>query len=313
VQAVVLAPKAESPAQQKMAAAERLALPEATSIPTLRSEKLLSEHLKKTTDNQPAHIAHETPTRATSTPTVALAPKAPTVAAAAAVSTTPSRTPLPAAPVAAGSNVIPANPGLLSPPEPANRNHIQNASAENPGSSSQVFFEVGKFKDASSAYRATDNLTRLEFRARVVAKNHFWANSYHVLVGPYGDDNVEGIRKKLMSSGFKPQVFERGSRNLAIYGGCDTMNRLLRSERRVRDVEAQVEDCVISWETYSTHAMVTFAQENSIVAAGDGKWVKRGIKYQHDAFVYRKNDDGSQTLIEIQFAGMSHALVFDKP
>jgi hypothetical protein len=40
--------------------------------------------------------------------------------------------------------------------------------------------------------------------------------------------------------------------------------------------------------------------------------VKRGIRYDRDAFVYRKNDDGSQTLIEIQFAGMSHALVFEK-
>ena len=145
-----------------------------------------------------------------------------------------------------------------------------------------------------------------------VEKGHFWTNSYHVLVGPYGDDNAEGIRMRLMSSGFKPQVFERGSRNLAIYGGCDTMNRLLRSQRRLRDVQAQVEDCVISWETYSTHAVVTFAQENGIVATGDGKWVKHGITYQRDAFVYRKNDDGSQTLIEIQFAGMSHALVFDK-
>jgi hypothetical protein len=28
--------------------------------------------------------------------------------------------------------------------------------------------------------------------------------------------------------------------------------------------------------------------------------------------VYRKNDDGSQTLLEIQFAGMSQALVFEK-
>jgi hypothetical protein len=73
-----------------------------------------------------------------------------------------------------------------------------------------------------------------------------------------------------------------------------------------------VEDCAISWETYSTHAKVKFVQENSIVATADGKWVKREARYQRDAFVYRKNDDGSQTLIEIQFAGMSHALVFDK-
>ncbi len=74
----------------------------------------------------------------------------------------------------------------------------------------------------------------------------------------------------------------------------------------------RLEDCALSWETYSTHAMVTFAQENTIVATADGKWVKREIRYKRDAFVYRTNADGSQTLVEIQFAGMSHALLFDK-
>jgi hypothetical protein len=162
------------------------------------------------------------------------------------------------------------------------------------------------------ANRAIDNLTRLGFRAAVVEKGHFWTNSYHVLVGPYGDDNFEEIRMKLMSSGFKPQVFERGSRNLSIYGGCDTMGRLLRSERMPRGAQAGLEDCALSWETYSTHARVTFAQENTIVARADGKWVNRGIRYSRDAFVYRTNNDGSQTLVEIQFAGMSHALVFNK-
>jgi hypothetical protein len=78
---------------------------------------------------------------------------------------------------------------------------------------------VGKFKDPLLAYRATDSLTRLGFHATVVTKGHFWANAYHVLVGPNDDDKAEDIRKKLMSSGFKPQVFERGSRNLAVYGG----------------------------------------------------------------------------------------------
>ncbi len=74
----------------------------------------------------------------------------------------------------------------------------------------------------------------------------------------------------------------------------------------------QLEDCAISWETYNTHAMVAFGQENSIVATADGKWVKLGMRYDRDAFVYRTNDDGSETLVEIRFAGMSHALVFNK-
>lgn len=311
-QAMVLAPQAESPGPQKMAAASRRVPPAATSIPMSRSEKLLPEHVKKTAKPQPAQIAHETTTPAISTPNAALAPKASAGVAAAAISTTASTTPLPAVPVAPGSNVIPAKPGPLPPLEPANRNHIQSASAENAGSSSQLYFEVGKFKDSLLAYRATDNLARLGLRATVVEKSHFWMNSYHVLVGPYEDDNAEGIRKKLISSGFRPQVFERGSRNLTIYGGCDTMSRLLRSERRPKDVQMPVETCVISWETYSTHAMITFVKGNNIIATADGKWVKRGIRYPRDAFMYRKNDDGSQTLMEIQFSGMSHALVFDK-
>ncbi len=311
-EAAVLRPKAESGAQQQMAEAERVESPAPKSIPILRSEKLLAEPIKKTADTQPTHPAQETPARVTSTPPAAFALKAPAGVPATEISATASRALSPTASVAAAFNVLPANPSPPTPLEPASGNHIVNASAENPGSSSQVYLEVGKFKDSSSAYRATDNLTRLGFRAKVMEKNHFWANSYHVLAGPYNDDNVDGIRKKLVANGFKPQVFERGSRNLAIYGGCDTMNRLLRSARTLRDINAQVEDCLISWETYSTHAAVTFAQENKVVGTGDGKWVNRGIRYQHEAFVYRKNDDGSQTLIEIQFAGMSHALVFEK-
>ena len=90
------------------------------------------------------------------------------------------------------------------------------------------------------------------------------------------------------------------------------MGRLLRSERRPTGIEMQLEDCAISWETYNTHAMVAFGQENSIVATADGKWVKLGMRYDRDAFVYRTNDDGSETLVEIRFAGMNHALVFNK-
>jgi len=310
--AMASALKEESPAPHKMVATSRVVLPAVTSLPRLPSERLLPEQVKEDAKPQPTHIAPETPTPATSTPT-AVAPKASGAVAAAAIATTASKTPLPVPPVAGGSDVIPTKPPPLSPLEPADRNHIiQKASAENSTADSQLYFEVGKFKNPVLAYRANDNLARLGFRATVVAKGRFWTNSYHVLVGPYTDDRAEEIRKKLTSSGFKPQVFERGSRNLTIYGGCDTMGRLLRSSKTPRGVQMQLEGCTISWETYSTFAMVEFAQENTIFATADGKWVKRGIRYDRDAFVYRKNDDGSQTLIEIQFAGMSHALVFDR-
>ena len=312
-QAIVSAPKEESPAPQKMVVTSRVVLSAAPSLSRLPSDKLSPEQVKKTTKPQPAQIAPETPTPATSTPTPAVAPKPSGTVAAAAIATTASKTSLPAPPVAASSDVIPTKPAPLPPLEPADRNHnIQKASAENSNAGSQLYFEVGKFKNPVLAYRASDNLARFGFRATVVEKGLLWTNSYHVLVGPYADDKVEEIRKKLTSSGFEPQVFERGSRNLTIYGKCDAMGRLLRSAKAPRGLQMQLEDCAISWETYSTFAMVRFAQENSIVATVNGKWVKRGIRYDRDAFVYRNNDDGSQTLIEIQFAGMNHALVFNK-
>jgi hypothetical protein len=312
-QAVVSTPKEESSAPQKMLGTSPVMLPTASSLPRLPSEKLLPEQVKKAAESQPAEVAPETPGPATSTPTAAVSPKASGAVAAADIATTPSKTPLPVPAVATGPDVIPTKPVRVSPLEPADRDHIvQKVGAESANAVSQLYFEVGKFKNPVLANRANENLARLGFRATVVEKGFFWANSYHVLVGPYADDKGEEIRKKLASSGFKPQVFERGSRNLSIYGGCDTMGRLLRSAEAPRGVQRQLEGCTISWETYSNFAMVKFAQENTIFATADGKWVNRGIRYDRDAFVYRKNVDGSQTLIEIQFAGMSHALVFNR-
>jgi PilZ domain len=330
-QAVVLAPQAESPSPQKTVAAARMVRPAATSIPVLRPERALPEYVKGAAKPQTAHLPHETPTPATpspttpapttpspatSTATAALAPRSSVAVPAVATSKTLSTTSLPAAPLASGPNVVSAKsiPDKSEPAsalELANRSRVQTA-AQNAGASAQLYYEVGKFKDPLLAYRASNNLAHLGFRATVVEKGHFWTNSHHLLVGPYDDDSAEGIRRKLISSGFKPQVFERGSRNLTVYGGCDTMSRLLRSERTSKNIQMPAEDCVISWETYNTHAMVAFVQENNTIATADGKWVKHGTKYQRDAFVYRKNDDGSQTLIEIQFSGLSHALVFNK-
>ena len=295
-----------------MASTSPTVLPPPKSIPLPLSKKLMPEPLTRPAKRQVAQILTETPISTTSAAADIAAPKASAAAAAEAISTTAFTIPLRAVPFALDSNVIPAKSGPLHQLEPGNGNHIQNGGEGNFGSSSQMYFEVGKFKEESLAYRTTDKLARLGFRATVVEKGHFWTNSYHVLVGPYDDDErAEGIRKKLVSGGFKPQVFERGSRTFTIYGGCDTISRLLRSERTPNRILMPVQDCVIRWETYSTHAMVKFGQENNIIATADGKWVQRGVRYEHDAFVYRRNDDGSRTLLEIWFAGMRHALVFD--
>jgi hypothetical protein len=165
-----------------------------------------------------------------------------------------------------------------------------------------MFFEVGGFKNRQQAHSATQKLAQLGFPATAVHKNHLWADAYHVLVGPYGDEEeAEATHENLVSHGFKPRPFERGSRTL-----------ILRSGVTLNGTHMPVGECVINWESYVSDAVVKFVHDNDLVATTSGRWVKREVKYADDAYVYRKNGDGSRTLLEIRFAGMRQALVFGK-
>ncbi len=165
---------------------------------------------------------------------------------------------------------------------------------------SQMFFEVGKSKDETLAEKETQQLAHFGFPVNVVQKGHLWMSSYRVLVGPYGnEEGAEAAHQNLLSRGFKPRPFERGSRTLTLRPGL-TLN----------SARFSAGDCDISWESYVTDATVKFEQDNYLVATANGHWVKRDTKYKRDAFVYRKNGDGSRTLLEIQFSGMSRALRF---
>jgi hypothetical protein len=165
-----------------------------------------------------------------------------------------------------------------------------------------MYFEVGKFKDELQAHDTTDKLAQLGFPATAVQKGHLWRNSYHVLVGPYGDEDVAKVtHENLVSRGFKARPFERGSRGFSFRSGL-TLN----------GAQTPVGDYTISWESYVSDASVKFLHDNYVVATADGRWVKRGVKYDRDAYVYRRNGDGSRTLLEIHFGGMRQALVFGK-
>jgi hypothetical protein len=236
-------------------------------------------------------------------------------AGSAAVSSTPPTISLPTTSVVPNSNLILGELGTTPQLVPANHpsGRTVDSREENAGSTSEMYFEIGKFKDEFWARKATDQLAQLGFHATVIEKGHLWMNSYYALVGPYRDDEgATEAHKRLVSRGFKPRAFERGSRTLTFNGGCDAIGRLLHSGPTLRRAHTPVENCTIGWESYSAHALVKFVQDNYVVATADGKWVKRGIRYERDAFVYRKNGDGSRTLIEIWFAGMSQALVFGK-
>ena len=172
--------------------------------------------------------------------------------------------------------------------------------AANAAATSELFFEVGKFKNPSQAHDETDKLAQLGFPVTAVQKGFLWTNSYHVLVGPYGDENhAKTTHDSLVSEGFKPRTFERGSRDFTlgspvVLGGARTPEG----------------DYIIRWESYVGNATVKFQRNNSTIAEADGKWVKHDNKYQRDAYVYKRNPDGSRTLLEIHFEGMREALVF---
>jgi len=69
----------------------------------------------------------------------------------------------------------------------------------------------------------------------------------------------------------------------------------------------------VSWESHSPTATVTFKQGSRVVATVDGHWVDRSGKYEDDAILYQRNPDGTNTLMEIRFAGKNQALVIDNP
>jgi cell division protein FtsN len=268
----------------------------ATPIAAPHSEKLVPEPRTSVIKSQP--VRSEAAKQVTATP----APGPRATRPPAAISTVPPPISLPTLAVVPK---LPALPDTYGPVTVIETAKPPTAPAENSRGGSvpsilQMYFEVGKFKEKLWAYRTSDELTQLGFHATVVQKGRLWTNSYYVLVGPYGDDEeAETVHKNLWSRGFKARAFQRGSRNFVLRPGL-TLNQ----------TQMPAGDCIISWESYVTHAKVKFVQQGYVVATAEGRWVKSIDSY--DAVVYRINADGSRTLLEIQFAGMDRALAFSK-
>jgi PilZ domain/SPOR domain len=213
-------------------------------------------------------------------------------------------TPTPAPTNAVASNSVPVVNKTASTPNPAatKQPDVQAESSRvvNPNSQSELYFDVGKFKTPSQAHDESDKLAQLGFPVTAVQKGFLWTNSFHVLVGPYADEERAKLtHENLVSSGFKPRAFERGSRDFTLVspvtlGGARTPEG----------------EYTIRWESYIGDASVKFMRDNSVIAEADGKWVKHDTKYPRDAYVYKRNPDGSHALLEIHFEGMRQALVF---
>jgi cell division protein FtsN len=292
-----------SPALESVLPVPQPSSPASASLSVSVPEKLLPLPLASPAKPEQRKLEVAPPATA-ARPTFANDPARKTSGVAPVISSAPSGISLPTTAAGLNSDANLEKIGIVPRPEPANRSganaEVEIAKEVNAVSNSEKYFEVGKFKDDSLAHNSTDKLKQLGFHATVSQKGHLWMKSYYVLVGPYGvHDDVETARKNLVSRGFKPRVFERGSRSFAFGSGL-TLN----------GTHVPDGDCIISWESYSPDANVEFVKRDSVVATADGKWVKRDVKYWDDAYVYRKNGDGSRTLLEIRFGGMSQALVF---
>jgi hypothetical protein len=66
----------------------------------------------------------------------------------------------------------------------------------------------------------------------------------------------------------------------------------------------------VTWSADSGDPTVSFVKGKETVASAQAKWVDRSTKYDQNEVLYSNSNDGSKTIIEIRFAGMSRALVF---
>jgi len=307
-QVVSATPQTVLPPRQVGSPAPQSRAPAVAPPPVSQAEKILPQSLANPAKPQQAKVEPALPVTATPvvTPTAVSspAPKASVAANNPAISSVPPTVSLPTTGVAPMSNLLAAKLGTVPPLAPPSRPGVQaeDSATANSDATSEMYFEIGKFKDEVHAHDTTDKLAQLGFPATAVQKGHLWRNSYHVLVGPYeNEDKAKVTHEDLVSRGFKPRPFERGSRSFSFRSGL-TLN----------GAQTPVGDYTISWESYVSDATVKFLRNDFVITTADGKWEKRDVKYPCDAYVYKRNVDGSRTLLEIHFGGMRKALVFGK-
>jgi len=166
----------------------------------------------------------------------------------------------------------------------------------------QMFFDLGQFRKEWLAQDLSNKVSQLGIHATVAPKRRLWGTSYQVLVGPYDNEAGEKqINNDLLSHGYQPRPFERGTRDFAF-----------RSRLMIDRSALPTGDFTIAWESYITEARVKFTQGRDVLATVDGRWVKRPTKFSQNEYVYQIQPDGSRPLLELHFAGMDRALVFRK-
>ncbi|HTZ95124.1 MAG TPA: PilZ domain-containing protein [Terriglobales bacterium] len=315
-QSVVPEPKTVEP---KTAEAK----PSESKVPELKNAALSPAATGKAdkAQKEPERIAAQTPPNPVKPQTIAkLDPPDPPVATStrpasnpapkvdtpAVVTPPPSRpsTSVPATSAPVAASLVAAKLDSTPKPEPVSQPTVSTEESKptNAPAISETFFDVGKFKNPLQAHDEVDKVAKLGFPVTAVQKGFLWTSSYHILVGPYGDESLaKTTHDSLVTDGYNPRTFERGSRDLTVASTLSTGGARLPEG-----------EYVISWESYIGNASVKFLHNSLVVATANAKWVKRDVKYPRDAYVYKRNADGSHTLLEIHFQGMRQALVFGK-
>lgn len=167
-------------------------------------------------------------------------------------------------------------------------------------SGANKYFDVRAFRKGGEADKTKDTLEQFGFHASVIRKGRLWMSSYHVMVGPYGNDSeAEAAWDDLEARGYQPMSSGRRSR------------RFVLPPMTLADQDAVVRDCIIAWDANSSAATVTFLKEGKAVFQAQGTWVKRNVTYKLDAALSSSEGRGPSRLLEIQCHGMNQALVFD--
>jgi PilZ domain/SPOR domain len=171
---------------------------------------------------------------------------------------------------------------------------------EESGSLLAMYLDVGRFKNELLAQNLSERVAQLGLHTTVTRKGHLWSNAYQVLVGPYGNEQEEAaIEGELRSNGYKPRPFERGSRDFEF-----------ATSVVVNASKLPTGDLIVSWESYVKDAKVKFTQGRNIMTTTDATWIERPYKYGRNEYVYIKQGNGSRTLVELHFSGLSRALTF---
>ena len=271
-------------------------------IPVAQPIKLLAQPLASAAKQQQPEVQP-----ALSTDTASHAANSPVLqhsadrASAGTAAPTPSTASEPE-PVPLVASLIPNKLSPLPPPAPSGSVQVTTFSGTTSASPPQMYFELGKFKDEIWAHNLSDKVAQFGLHPSVIQKGHLWRNSFYVLVGPYGNqEEASRTQKDLVSHGYKPRPFERGSRAFSF------ASALTLGGARSR---LPVGDFTITWESYVTDATVKFAQGSQVLAMANGQWVNRPGRYERNEYVYLKSGDGSRVLREIHFSGLDRALVF---